>query len=214
MFFLYEHLKGEDTIQFSFDQGELHEYKGDTEHAFDYFSEAAEFFLKAYRGYASDSTEKILARENFSLALERAEQSKKSSQHLHSPPIRTRSSSSVSSTDPLSLHRIQLGQRSSSSTSFASIENPTDDILTQRLSAEEIEVLKYTSCVNDKTFLPWIDETDLKEQFSYEARYVDPEGSLRLSEKQLEKFGGWKRPIEMMRHPQLIYLISRYTYIL
>ncbi|OBZ91745.1 Calpain-7 [Choanephora cucurbitarum] len=197
-----------DKGKFSFDQGELHEYKGDTEHAFDYFSEAAEFFLKAYRGYASDSTEKILARENFSLALERAEQSKKSSQHLHSPPIRTRSSSSVSSTDPLSLHRIQLGQRSSSSTSFASIENPTDDILTQRLSAEEIEVLKYTSCVNDKTFLPWIDETDLKEQFSYEARYVDPEGSLRLSEKQLEKFGGWKRPIEMMRHPQLIYLIS------
>ncbi|KAI7867268.1 hypothetical protein BDF14DRAFT_699957 [Spinellus fusiger] len=36
----------------------------------------------------------------------------------------------------------------------------------------------------------------------------DPEGSLKLSDKQLRSFGGWKRPLDFMKHPQLIRLIS------
>lgn len=126
-----------------------------------------------------------------------------------SPPLRTRSSSSASERPTLySMHN-----RSSSISSVLSIEPhcPTDDILTQKLSSSEIEVLKCTSNVNDKMFLPWIDETDLKEQFSYAKKYLDPEGSLRLSEKQMEKFGGWKRPADIMKYPKLICLISRYV---
>jgi calpain-7 len=44
--------------------------------------------------------------------------------------------------------------------------------MTQKLSSTEIEVLKHTSNVNDKMFLPWIDETDLKEQFSYQRKFL------------------------------------------
>jgi calpain-7 len=141
-----------------------------------------------------------------------AESLKKSSNFLgvhESPPLRTRSSSVASDRPSL----LKMHHRSSSVSSLLSIEPqyPTDDILTQKLSAAEIEVLKCTSSVNEKMFLPWIDETDLKEQFSYETKYLDPEGSLRLSEKQIEKFGGWRRPADIMKYPQLICLISRYT---
>lgn len=181
----------------------------------EYYSEAAEYYLKAFKGYASDTTEKLTAREHFTKALDKAESIKKSVNHLTvqqdkpvSPSsLRTRSSSTAS--DRPSLYTMH--NRSSSISSILSIEPhcPTDDILTQKLSPAEIEVLKITSNVNKKIFLPWIDETDLKEQFSYPTKYLDPEGSLRLSEKQIEKFGGWRRPADIMKYPQLICLISR-----
>jgi calpain-7 len=189
------------------------------DHALEYYSDAAELYLKAFKGYYNDSPEKMAARGNFTKALDKAELLKKKTNSLLSPQIqyqqRTRSSSSVS--DYNNGNRPSLGSpvhnRSSSVSSLLSIEPqyPTDDILTQKLSSAEIEVLKRTSSVNEKTFLPWIDETDLKEQFSYPAttKYLDPEGSLRLSEKQIEKFGGWKRPADIMKYPQLICLISR-----
>ncbi|KAI7894172.1 uncharacterized protein EV154DRAFT_415548 [Mucor mucedo] len=193
-----------DKAKFSFDQGELNEYKGNMEHALEYYSDAAELYLKAFKGYENDSADKLEARDNFTRALDKAESLKKPSLLLPPSP-RTRSSSNASDH-----HRPSLSSLHNRSSSISSVSHcPTDDILTQKLSASEIEVLKHTSNVNDKTFLPWIDETDLKEQFSYPtSKYLDPEGSLRLSDKQLEKFGGWKRPADIMQHPQLICLIS------
>lgn len=172
----------------------------------EYYSDAAELYLKAFKGYENDTNEKLQARDNFTRALDKAEMLKKPSLLLPLSP-RTRSSSNASD-----FHRPSLASLHNRSSSVSSINPhcPTDDILTQKLSTAEIEVLKHTSNVNDKTFLPWIDETDLKEQFSYPtSKYLDPEGSLRLSDKQLEKFGGWKRPGDIMQHPQLICLISR-----
>lgn len=176
------------------------------EHALEYYSDAAELYLKAFKGYENDSNDKLEARDNFTRALDKAELLKKPSLLL---PLSSRTRSSSSASDH---HRPILSSLHNRSSSISSISHcPTDDILTQKLSASEIEVLKHTSNVNDKTFLPWIDETDLKEQFSYPtSKYLDPEGSLRLSDKQLEKFGGWKRPADIMHHPQLICLISRY----
>ncbi|ORE22938.1 cysteine proteinase [Rhizopus microsporus] len=193
-----------EKAKFSFDQAELNEEKGNTEHALDYYSDAAELYLKAFKEYPNDTEEKLYARQEFMKAIDKAEQLKaqqqKATQFL-SP--RTRSSSSVSSTmDQLS----NGSRRRSSSTSIQ--QQPTDDVMTQKLSASEIEVLKHTSSVNNNTFLPWIDETDLKEQFSYPTKFLDPMGSLALSEKQQEKFGGWKRPCDIMRHPKLICCIS------
>ncbi|KAG2237583.1 hypothetical protein INT48_004485 [Thamnidium elegans] len=197
-----------DKAKFCYDQGELNESKGNTDHALEYYSEAAELYLKAFKMYENDSPEKLAARENFTRALDRAESLKKTAYLLSPIQPRTRSASNASDLRPSlsSLH-----QRSSSVSSMISVESqcPTDDILTQKLSSTEIEVLKHTSSVNNKTFLPWMDEADLKEQFSYpNSKYLDPEGSLRLSDKQLEKFGGWKRPADIMKYPQLICLIS------
>lgn len=198
--------------KFSFDQGELNENQGNTDHALDYYSDAAELFLKAFKLYENDSEQKLKARDNFTKALDKAETLKKSVNLLSvekssSPFLRARSSSTASERPSL----FNMHNRSSSISSVLSIEPhcPTDNILTQKLSSSEIEVLKYTSNVNDKMFLPWIDETDLKEQFSYSKKYLDSEGSLRLSDKQQEKFGGWKRPADIMKYPKLICLISR-----
>lgn len=47
-----------------------------------------------------------------------------------------------------------------------------DSLASQRLLTRELEVLKHTSNVNNKLFLPWIDDTDLKEYFSFEKRFV------------------------------------------
>ena len=49
---------------------------------------------------------------------------------------------------------------------------PGDDLMTQKLSDTELEVLRYTSNVNDNVFLPWIDDTDLKEKFSFPGRFM------------------------------------------
>ncbi|CAO3701156.1 unnamed protein product [Rhizopus stolonifer] len=189
-----------EKAQFSFDQGELNEEKGNIEHALDYYSDAAELFLKAFKEYEDDSEEKLFARQEFMKAIGKAEVLKSPSKTLLQipPKTRVRSSSSVSSVDQYMNH---THKRSSSI-------QATDDILTQKLSAPEIEVLKHTSSVNNNTFLPWIDETDLKEQFSYSRKFLDPEGSLALSQKQQEKFGGWKRPSDIMENPKLICCIS------
>ncbi|KAI8979256.1 hypothetical protein BDF20DRAFT_868518 [Mycotypha africana] len=229
-----------EKAEFAFDQGELNEIQGNISLALEYYSTAAELFLRAFKGYDDISAEKARVKKEFSEALNKAESLKKivSANHqpktnkgnsgsnnsqvllnMHeksasSPTLRTRSSSSVSIRPELT----RFHSRSCSIPSVGSIDcfnnsslqQPpmNDDIMTQKLSVNEIEVLKYTSCVNGKTFLPWIDETDLKEQFSYQTKFLDPEGSLRLSSKQLEKFGGWKRPGDIMRSPQLICLIS------
>ncbi|KAG1249535.1 hypothetical protein G6F68_013271 [Rhizopus microsporus] len=178
-----------EKAQFSFDQGELNEEKGHIEHALEYYSNAAELFLKAFKEYENDSEEKAFARQEFMKAISKAEQLKSPQQKkLQLPTTRTRSSSSASSIDQHS----ECSHRRSSSI------QATDDIMTQKLSTAEIEVLKHTSSVNNNTFLPWMDDADLKEQFSYPQKFIDPEGSLALSQKQQEKFGGWKRPIQAL----------------
>ncbi|KAI9253001.1 hypothetical protein BY458DRAFT_522456 [Sporodiniella umbellata] len=187
-----------EKAQFSFDQGELNEEKGNTEHALNYFSESAELYLKVFKSCEDNSKEKLDAREKFMKSISKAEALKSLSRSLQISSSRTRSSSNVSLSD-------QCSQNASRRSSSA---QATDDILTQKLSAPEIEVLKHTSSVNNNTFLPWMDEADLKEQFSYSRKFLDPEGSLALSQKQQEKFGGWKRPSDIMQSPKLICCIS------
>ncbi|KAI7902573.1 uncharacterized protein BX663DRAFT_472916 [Cokeromyces recurvatus] len=205
-----------DRAKFSFDQGEVNELNGNIDLGLEYYSESAELYLKAFKGYDYDSIKKQKARDNFTKALDKAEMLKKKLTTLTSPAIvkcsgrsspRSRSTSSASDRPSLLFY-----QHSSSASSSISVDNHHIDdenhILAQKLSSVEIEVLKFTSNVNNKTFLPWIDEADLKEKFSDSTRYIDPEGSLRLSAKQLEKMGGWKRPDAIMKCPQLIRVIS------
>ncbi|CAO3624578.1 unnamed protein product [Cunninghamella blakesleeana] len=225
---------------FSFCQGEHHEDKKYYDNAFKYYSDSAEWYLRAFKCLENDEKTKVKTREKFLKAMEKAENIKVlhnqnqstgllSVQQDNNPTsLRSRSSSFSSINDAQTTinnsninnnnnnnnknnnHEKRHCRSPSTVSSTISINepNPTDDITTQRLSSAEIEVLKTTSCVNDRIYLPWIDESDLKEWFSSTNTFLDPDGSLHLSEKQLSKFGGWKRPSELMKHPQLIQLIS------
>ncbi|CAO3607815.1 unnamed protein product [Cunninghamella echinulata] len=224
--------------QFSFSQGEHNEDKKYFDNAFKYYSDSAEWYLKAFKCLENDEKERVKMREKFLNAMEKAEDIKvlqnqnqlfqstgllAIQQDNNPTSLRSRSSSFSSIPDAqitnnstnnnnnnnsLYERKHQRSPSTISSTKSINDNNPTDDIITQRLSAAEIEVLKTTSSVNDRVYLPWIDESDLKEWFSSSDKFLDPDGSLKLSEKQLSKFGAWKRPSDLMKHPQLIQLIS------
>ncbi|RIB09022.1 hypothetical protein C2G38_2044669 [Gigaspora rosea] len=78
-------------------------------------------------------------------------------------------------------------------------KNPSSYKLTQK----EIDILKHTSNINGRNYLPW-DETDLKEEFKDNKLFLDPDGPVPLSDKQKENFGGWKRPSDIMSNPKMI----------
>ncbi|KAF0458642.1 cysteine proteinase [Gigaspora margarita] len=81
-------------------------------------------------------------------------------------------------------------------------KNPSSYKLTQK----EKDILKHTSNINGRIYLPW-DETDLKKEFEDDSPFLDPDGTLSLSDKQRENFGGWKRPSEIMSNPKMIAMI-------
>ncbi|CAM9120690.1 unnamed protein product [Phaeothamnion confervicola] len=62
------------------------------------------------------------------------------------------------------------------------------------LTTEEKEVLKRSSVVNGKLFLPWMDEDVNAERFAYPQPWTDPEGPLPLSAKQKQRLVAFKRP--------------------
>ncbi|RKP35814.1 hypothetical protein BJ085DRAFT_4327, partial [Dimargaris cristalligena] len=75
------------------------------------------------------------------------------------------------------------------------------------LSDDELEVLRHTSKINDMIFLPWSD-SDAYEPFTFAHPFSDPDGTLPLSEKQVAKWGFWRRPKQFMSHPQVIKKVS------
>ncbi|KAI8140575.1 hypothetical protein BJV82DRAFT_519949, partial [Fennellomyces sp. T-0311] len=194
--------------QFSLTQGGLNDAKKYIDEALEYYLDAADWSKKAYEALAYDPRKRALARNLCLQAVDKAEEMKAQMMHQKNqllgdrPTLGRNRASSTSST------RSNISVRTIEEVNGKSAGYPGDELMTQRLSSAELEVLKYTSNVNDNVFLPWIDDTDLKEKFAFPNRFIDPDGSLRLSEKQLAKFGGWKRPTEFMRHPKLIQLIS------
>ncbi|CAG8478382.1 9192_t:CDS:10 [Ambispora gerdemannii] len=76
-----------------------------------------------------------------------------------------------------------------------------------KLTATEQEILFKTSHINGKIYYPWL-ETDLQEQFTYNKPFLDPEGTMKLSDKQQANFGAWRRPSELTETPKMIAMIS------
>eukprot|EP00750_Incisomonas_marina_P001804 INCI11673.1.p1 GENE.INCI11673.1~~INCI11673.1.p1 ORF type:complete len:668 (-),score=115.51 INCI11673.1:621-2456(-) len=68
----------------------------------------------------------------------------------------------------------------------------------ESLNAEELNVLRVSSVINGKKYLPWM-KTDIHEQFSFSEPFCDPDGLLPLSSKQKRHFGGWRRPSDFVR---------------
>ncbi|KAF9400881.1 calpain 7 [Mortierella sp. AD011] len=75
------------------------------------------------------------------------------------------------------------------------------------LTPQELQVLKTTMVINNKKYHPWSD-SDVKDLLREKGPFTDPDGMLPLSDKQIEKFGSWKRVSQIMENPKMICLIS------
>lgn len=91
------------------------------------------------------------------------------SQNHLSPKDEYLSAPSISSATS-SLNAMSLNNHAISSLSVLKCKE--DENSMKKLSSAEIEILKLTSNVNGKLFLPWVDESDLREKFTYEEGFV------------------------------------------
>ena len=73
----------------------------------------------------------------------------------------------------------------------------------QGYTLEEKKVLEFTSHINAKTFLPFMD-IDLKERYSFPIPFTDRDGFLELSPKQKRDFHSWVRISDLVENPTII----------
>jgi calpain-7 len=66
------------------------------------------------------------------------------------------------------------------------------------LSEREIYVLKLSSKLNGRVYMPWLPGEEQRECFRYDHVYSDPDGVLQLSPNQLAAGAEWRRPAEFI----------------
>ncbi|KAJ2356716.1 cysteine protease [Coemansia sp. RSA 2618] len=106
------------------------------------------------------------------------------------------SSSTSSMSNVLSLHD------SPSNCNNSPLNSGTKGAATERLTAEETEVVRTTSHINGLTFLPWLDN-DESENFVLQEYFTDKDGLLSLSPKQQRKLWQWRRASHIYSSPQI-----------
>lgn len=69
------------------------------------------------------------------------------------------------------------------------------------------------SSINGVTYLPWVDSdlAELRKISPIAQDFEDPNGVLRLSDKQKPHFSGWLRPFDISDSPRMIHLISSFS---
>lgn len=85
---------------------------------------------------------------------------------------------------------------------------------TSKLTEEEKRVLRASSVIAGKVFLPFLEDVDDKgERFDYplSAPFVDSDGLLPLAPQQQRAFGGWERARNLFRNPRMIEVISPFS---
>nr|XP_054767557.1 calpain-7-like [Lytechinus pictus] len=80
-----------------------------------------------------------------------------------------------------------------------------------KYTPEEIAVLRKTSEINGRSYLPFISQADLKERFAYPVPFTDKDGKLVLCTKQKDRLGKWVRPSDICSDPKLIYAVSSFS---
>ena len=78
-------------------------------------------------------------------------------------------------------------------------------------SEEEIKVLKITSTVNGREYLPFMQADLVKERFAFPVPWTDPAGNLALAPKQRQRLKAWCRPDEFISRPKMIELVDCYS---
>ncbi|KAA3672482.1 calpain-7, partial [Paragonimus westermani] len=78
-------------------------------------------------------------------------------------------------------------------------------------TAEELKVLKTTSVINGREYLPFLDDLDSRIRFAYPKPFTDKHGLLALSEKQQRQLDRWVRPSDYLENPRMIMAISCFS---
>ncbi|KAF8566645.1 hypothetical protein P879_10259 [Paragonimus westermani] len=78
-------------------------------------------------------------------------------------------------------------------------------------TVEELKVLKTTSVINGREFLPFLDDLDSRIRFAYPKPFTDKHGLLALSEKQQRQLDRWVRPSDYLENPRMIMAISCFS---
>jgi len=77
-------------------------------------------------------------------------------------------------------------------------------------SEEEIKVLKCTTVVNGREYVPFI-AADLRERFAFPIPFTDPNGKLELSTKQRQRLKRWARAEEFIHEPKMLQIVDCYS---
>ncbi|VDL63574.1 unnamed protein product [Hymenolepis diminuta] len=75
-------------------------------------------------------------------------------------------------------------------------------------TTEELKVLRKTSIINGREYLPFLDAIDSHERFAFPQPFTDCQGLIALSSKQQSNFVKWVRPSDFQNDPTMIVAVS------
>ncbi|XP_029445211.1 calpain-7 [Rhinatrema bivittatum] len=180
--------------------------KGNAEEAIELYTEAVELCLKT-SNETSDQTLQTKLKQLARQALDRAESLKDS---VSKPPPKdkpavAKPSQPVRTYFPLGPD-FTLNDKVQPVRTVQINHEPTRE----RYSAEEIEVLRRTSKINNVEYVPFM-RVDLRERFAFPMPFSDRLGKLALSPKQKAIFSRWVRPDDIANNPTMIYTVSSFS---
>ncbi|EUB64358.1 Calpain-7 [Echinococcus granulosus] len=147
--------------------------------ALNLYSQAIEVLLKV-RNETNDRAFREKVERLARQALERAEALKSA---VKSPPLSKASCARTSS------HRSRSGEGGN-------------------YTRNELRVLRKTSTINGREYLPFLDVVDSHERFAFAQPFMDQHGLIALSSKQRSSFVKWVRPSDFLNDPTMIITVS------
>ncbi|CAI2727891.1 unnamed protein product [Schistosoma spindalis] len=188
---------------FLLDNGTTEDEKGNFHKAFELYTLAVELMLSIKRDVQDPSLLRSI--EVFSKrGLDRAEGLKAYVQRTQPPCSDSRSSCSTLTPQMTGISKKSHDFHKSNMSS--SLKRDPGGF-----TVEELEVLRSTSVINGREYLPFLDALDLQERFSFANPFVDKDGLLALSSKQKSLLSRWVRPSDYISEPKMILAISCFS---
>lgn len=167
----------------------LDEKRGSQTEIEDLYLQAAEIYMDYLRNNEQDSS----CKTRVGGILDRVSQLKASVSST------TDTAQMLPAVDPFRPLSIPSG-KSTAAAKHSSMQLPAPDTLSpggsvggEGFCAEEIAVLRASSVVGGRCFMPWIDGEEASESFSYRKPFVDPDGILTFSESQIKHHAEYRR---------------------
>ncbi|CAH1789739.1 unnamed protein product [Owenia fusiformis] len=197
--------RAEYTIREAFDEDE----GGNKDEAIELYMEAAEMFLKIQK---ESSTDKEKVGKLALQAIERAEKLKGTGPKAQLKPKPPEAGRAMPPLGFGAFADAPVGNGSNGGARSPSQGRPRA-VATQGAGGytkEEIEVLRHTSYVNRREYVPFM-SVDVREKFGFPIPFTDKEGKLALSPKQKNRFNKWVRPDDFLDSPTMILAISSFS---